>query len=117
MGDRYVKSIENKKKTLYMDANNLYSCAMSQSLPNDEIKFHKNFKLEDILITPDDSDVGYFIECDFSFRDNIREKIKNFPVCPENKISPQDNFSDYMNEMKPTNYTRKRKECKTRNDR
>ena len=37
---------------------------MSQRLPYDEIKFHKNFKLTDILNTPDDSDIGYFIEVD-----------------------------------------------------
>ena len=63
MGDRYVKSDENTK-ILYGDANNLYGHSMSQSLPYDEIKFDKNVKLEDILNTPDDSDIGYFVEVD-----------------------------------------------------
>ena len=35
MGDRYVKSDENKK-ILYIDANNLYGHSMSQPLPVDE---------------------------------------------------------------------------------
>ena len=43
MGDRYVKSDENKK-ILYKDANNLYGWAMSEYLPYDEIKFDKNVK-------------------------------------------------------------------------
>ena len=37
MGDRYVKSDENKK-ILYLDANNLYGNSMNQPLPYDEIE-------------------------------------------------------------------------------
>ena len=88
MGDRYVKSDEDKKK-LYADANNLYGHSMSQSLPYDEIKFDKSVKLEDILNTPDDSDIGFFIEVDSTYPDNIKEKTKNFPFAPVNeKINP-----------------------------
>ena len=104
MGDRYVKSDENKK-ILYIDANNLYGWAMPQYLPYDDIKFDNKVKLEDILNTPDDSQIGYFVECDLSYPDNIKEKTKNFPFCPMNKFSPQDKFSDYMNEIKPDSYT------------
>ena len=57
MGDRYIKSDENKK-ILYIDANNLYGHSMSEPLPYDEIKFEIDVKLEDILNTPDDSDIG-----------------------------------------------------------
>ena len=37
MGDRYVKSDENKKM-LYMDATNLYGHSICQLLPYDEIE-------------------------------------------------------------------------------
>ena len=57
MGDRYIKSDENKK-ILYIDANNLSGHSMSEPLPYDEIKFDQNINLEDILNTPDDSDIG-----------------------------------------------------------
>ena len=53
---------------------------MSQSLPYDEIKFDKNVKLEEFLNTPDDSDIGYFIEVDLKYPNNIREN-KEFSVC------------------------------------
>ena len=84
MGHRYMKSNENKK-ILYFDANNLYGHSMSEPLPYDEIKFDKNIELEDILNTPDDSDIGYFIEVDSKYPDNIKQKTKNFPFAPENK--------------------------------
>ena len=100
MGDRYVTSDENGK-VLYFDANNLYGHSMSEPLPYDEIKFDNNVNLEDILNTPDDSDIGYLIEVDLKYPDNIKEKTKNFPFCPENKKINPDKFSDYMKEIKP----------------
>ena len=69
MGDRYVKSDKNKK-ILYIDANNLYGHSMSEPLPYDEIKFDNTVKLEDILNTRDDSDIGYFVEVDLKYPDN-----------------------------------------------
>ena len=76
MGNRYVQSDENKK-ILYIDANNLYGHSMSELLPYDEIKFDNNVELEDILNTPDDSGIGYFIEVDLKYSDKIKEK-KNY---------------------------------------
>ena len=95
-GNRYNKSGGNKK-ILYIDANKLYGHSVSQPLPYDEIKFDKNVKLEDILNTPDDSDIGYFIEVDLKHLDNIKEKTKNFPFCPKNKKVDSNDSSDYMN--------------------
>ena len=83
MGDRYVKSDENKK-ILYIDSNNLYGHSMSQPLPYDEIKFDRNVKLEDVLNTPDDTDTGCFVEVDLKYPDNIKEKTKHIPFAPEN---------------------------------
>ena len=108
MGDRYVKSDENKK-ILYIDANNLYGWAMSQYLPYDDIKFDNNVKLEDILNTPDDSEIGYFVECDLKYPDNIKKKQNIFHFVLKINFSPQDKFTDYMNEMKPDNYTQCKK--------
>ena len=100
MSDRYVKSSATKK-ILYIDANNLYGHSISEPLPYDEIKFDNNVELENILNTPDDSDIGYFIEVDLTYPNNIKEKTKNFPFAPVNKKINPDNFSDYMKEIKP----------------
>ena len=57
---------------------------MSQMLPCDEIeKWHGHpdlymNKLEEILKTPDDNDIGYFIEVDLKYPDDINEQTKNF---------------------------------------
>ena len=108
MGDRYVKSNENKK-ILYDDANNLYGWAMSEALPYDEIKFDNIVKLENIFNTPDDNDIGYFLEVDLKYPDKIIEKTKHFPVAPENKIVNPDDFSDYMKTIEPDTYIQTKK--------
>ena len=84
LSDRYVKSDDNKK-ILYIDANNKYGHSMSQPLPCDEIRFDKNVKLKGILKAPYDRDIGYFIEVDLYYLDNIKEKTKTFPFASENK--------------------------------
>ena len=101
MGDRYVCSTNGSDDenanlsidptegiwisyvtiSIHIDANNLYGLAMSQYLPYDEIKFSEE-TLESILNTPDDSEIGYFVECDLIYPDVIKEKTKNFPFCP-----------------------------------
>ncbi len=108
MGDRYVKSDKNKK-ILYIDANNLYGHSMSEPLPYDEIKFDNNVTLEDILNCPDDGDIGFFVEVDLKYPDNIKEKTKNFPFAPMNKKINPDKFSDYMKEIKPDTYIQTKK--------
>ena len=80
MGDRYVKSIENKK-ILYEDANNIYGWDMSEPLTYDEIKFDSKVKLENRLNIPDDNDIGYFIEVELKYPDKIKEKNKTFSIC------------------------------------
>ena len=107
-GSRSVKSDEDKK-ILYVDANNLYGWAMSEYLPYDEIKFDNNVKLEDILDTLDGSVIGYLIEVDLKYLDNIKEKSKNFPYAPVSKKINPDDFSDQIKEIKPKTYNQIKK--------
>ena len=99
MGNRFVISDHNKK-IYYMDATNLHGQSMSQSLPFDEIKKwhgHSDLcmkKLEKIFNTPDDNDIGYFIDVGLKYPDNIKEKTKNFPFAPEIKRKDKDKYND-----------------------
>ena len=95
MEDRYVKPDDNKKQ-IYTVATNIYGHSTIQPLLFDELEMWLGDpelymkKLVEILNTPDDSDIGYFLEVDSRYPDNIKEKTKNFPFCPENKkINPK----------------------------
>ena len=114
MGDRYVKLDENKE-LIYMEATNLYGYSMIQTLPYVEIEIwhgHPDLymdKSEEILSILDDSDIGYFVEVDIRYPDTIKEKTKNFPFCPENKIFAEDKYKEYMKKIKPKSYIKAKK--------
>ena len=114
MGDQYVKLVENKK-IIYMDSTNLYGHSIGQPLPYDGIEMwhghpdlYMNW-LKEILNTRDDNDVGYFIEVDLRYPDDIIEKTKNFPFAPENKVILKDNYDDYMKKIKTKKFTEAKK--------
>ena len=110
MGPRYIESDENTKH-LYIDANNLYGWAMSQYLPTGEFEklyFPEEYILEqiveDLRFIPDNNPHGFFIECDFEYPAEIKEKTENFPLCPYQTKADSNLFSDYMNSVKQPNY-------------
>ena len=100
---------------MYVVANNLYGWAMSEPQHYGKIEMwhgHPDLhmkKIEEILNTSDDSYIVYFVEVDLRYPDNIKEKTKNFPFCPENKVFPKDKSIDYMKKMKPKNYTKSKR--------
>ena len=61
------------------------------------------------LNTPDDADIGYFLEVDLKYPDNIKQKTKYFPFCPENKKIDPNKYNEYMKSIKPENYTKSKK--------
>ena len=87
-----------------MDSSILYGDSKSQPLPYEEIKIEKDIRLNEILNTPDDNDIGYFSEVDLSYPYNIKQKTKHFLFCPGNKCISKEKFSDYMKRFKPKKY-------------
>jgi len=77
---------------MYWDANNLYGWAMSQFLPYKDLRY-SNETLEEILETDDRADEGYIVECDLSFPEELHDKFKEYPPCPENIIPKIEWFS------------------------
>ena len=109
MGNSYIKS-DKDKNILYLDANNLYGFSMSQPLPYDIIKFETdNVCLEEILNTPDDNDIGYFLEVDLEYPCSIRQKTKHFPFALENKTVSKNDFGPSMKSIIPKNYVSQKK--------
>ena len=78
---------------------------MSQQLPYDEIEMwhgHTDLfmkKLEEILNTPDNSDIGYFVQVVLRYHQDTKKKTKNFPFAPENKLILKDKYNDYMKKI------------------
>ena len=71
---------------MYVDANNLYGYAMSKKLPTGDFQW-----IEDISIFTEDyiknydqnSDTGYLLVVDVTYRKDLYEKHKYLPFLPE----------------------------------
>ena len=84
---------------MYWDANNLYGWAMSQPLPYKDISFNTDISLEEILATSDDNDIGYIVECDLEYPEEIHDELKEYPPAPENIAPYIEWFSNYQVEV------------------
>ena len=84
----YSKNIESSY-LMYLDANNLYGCAMSQKLPVNGFKWVKNLsKFNEIFIGNYDekSNKEYFLEADVDYPKTLFDLHKDLPFLPERKI-------------------------------
>ena len=96
--DEWVdKNIRKKLRTnnlnkylMYLDANNLYCVSMSKPLP------YKNFKWSnDESLNENDLKTGIY-EVDIEIPENLHNKFKDFPLCPEIKSINENYLSDYQ---------------------
>ena len=79
---------------MYLDANNLYDLSMSKPLP------YKNFKWSNVIpseisLNENKLKTGIY-EVDIEIPENLHNKFKDFPVCPEIKSIDDNNLSDYQ---------------------
>ena len=93
--NKYMKDFDPDKPSTfiqYLDANNLYGWAMSQSLPTHGFKWMKNLtkdKVLDILEKANDSMTnpikkkGYIFEVDLEYPKELWESHNDYPLAPE----------------------------------
>ena len=84
----YDKSIESSYLK-YLDADNLYGCAMSQKLPVNGFMWYNSYLLnftEDFMKNyKENSDEGYFLEVDIGYPKTLWISHKELPFLPERR--------------------------------
>ena len=87
MGDRYLNNSDGKS-IWYID---IYVYAMMQKLTNKDFQFTattldpRSGFLDAILITPDDSDHGYYIVCDIDYTNECKERTEQLALMPDRR--------------------------------
>jgi hypothetical protein len=123
MGLRYMKA-NNKylpdynpnlgtNYLLYIDKNNLYGCSQSQYFPYKDLRLlsDEEIKFLDIMQVSDDSEVGYLLECDLVYPEEIKPKTQNFPFAPEKMKIDYSKLSPYQKLFKGKSVTSEKLVC------
>ena len=87
----YMKNYDSQKPTKYiqyLDANNLYGWAMTQSLPTHGFKWIKNITKEGVceLLEKNSPSKGYIFEVDLAYPKKLWETHNDYPLAPEPTI-------------------------------
>ena len=82
----------------YYDANNLYGWAMSQYLPVGGFRFLTDEEI-DFTKVPDESEIGYVVECDIEYPSELHELHNAFPLAPEHATLTENMLSPFCKSM------------------
>ena len=70
--------------------NKLYGWAMGKYLPYKVFKWLKNIDKFDIMSINNKNPIGYFLEVDLEYPDELHELHNDFPLVPEKFAVPND---------------------------
>ena len=96
--NKYMYDYDSNKRStfiIYLDKNNLYGWAMSEYLPYEEFVWLKNVDSFDVMSIDKQSDVGYLLEVDLKYPNELHELHNDYPLAPEKRFATNDILSKY----------------------
>ena len=102
--NKYMKcydSSEESKFIMYLDANNLYGWIMSQYLPYSEFKWLNKKEISRFCLNSisENSFVGYILEVDIEYPDELLNLHNDYPLAPEKLEIAQNMLSKYCSNI------------------
>ena len=83
----------------YLDMNNSYGWAMSEYLPYEGFKWLKNVDEFDVMSINEKSLIGYLLEVDLKYPDELHELHNDYPLAPEKLAVCSDMLSKYCKKI------------------
>ena len=102
VNNKYMNDYDPKKPSTfitYLDMNNLYGWAMSEYLPYGGFKWLKNVDEFDVMSISEKSPIGYFLEVDLEYPDELHELHNDYPLAPEKLAVSSDMLSKYCKKI------------------
>ena len=99
--NKYTENYDLKKPSTfvtYLDMTNVYGWAMSEYLPFGEFKWLKNVDAFNVNSINEKSEIGYFLEADLEYPDELHELHNDYPLAPEKLAVSSDILSKYCKE-------------------
>ena len=82
-----------------LDKNNLYGWSMSEYLPYGEFEWLKNVDGLDVMSINEKSEIGYFLEVDPEYPDELHDLHNDYPLASEKLVVTNDMLSKYCKEI------------------
>ena len=91
----------NKTSTFitYLDKNNLYGWSMSEYLPYEKFEWLKNVDELDVMSINEKSDVGYILEVDLKYPNELHDLHNDYPLASEKLTVTNNMLSKYCKEI------------------
>ena len=100
--NKYTENYDPKKPSkfiTYLDMNNLYGWGLSEYLPYGEFKWLKNVDGFDVNSISEKSPIGYILEVDLEYPDELHELHNDYPLAPEKLAVSGDMLSKYCQKI------------------
>ena len=84
--NKYMNDYDPKKQLAfisYLDMNDLYGWAMIECLPYDGFKWLKHIDEFDVMSISEKSLIGYLLEFDLKYPDELHKLHNDYPLAPE----------------------------------
>ena len=83
----------------YLDMNNLHGWAMSEYLPYGGFKWLKNIDEFDVMPISEKNPIGYFLEVDLKYSDELHELHNDYPLAREKLAVSSGMLSNYCKKI------------------
>ena len=93
--NKYIKNYNPKKFKTFLDMNNLYGLAMKVYLPQGGFQWLKNVDGFDVSSISKKSPIGYILEADLEYPDELHALHNDYQLVPEKLAISYDMQSDY----------------------
>ena len=100
--NKYMNDYDSEKPSTfitYLDKNNLYGWTMSEYLPYGEFNWLKNVDKFDVNSINEKSEIGYFLEVDLEYPDELHELHNDYPLAPEKLAVSSDMLLEYCKKI------------------
>ena len=95
-------TIDSKKPSTfitYLGMNNLYGGGLSEYLPYSEFEWLKKVDGFDVNSISEKSEIGYFLEVDLEYPDELHELHNDYPLAPEKLAVSSNMLSKYCKKI------------------
>ena len=100
--NKYMNDYDSKKPSkfiTYFDTNHLYGWGVSSYLPYCGFKWLKNVDGFDVNSISEKSPMGYFLEVDLEYLDDLHELHNDYPLAPEKHAVSSDMLLKYFSKI------------------